>query len=164
MGVYRRGKNWYIDLYAQGQRVRQKIGSNKRLAEKILNKVKTEVIENRYLDIKKRPKVKFETLVEQYLQYAKVNKRSWDRDGFSLKHLLKSFAGKCLYEINPYLIENCKAQRREIVSPATVNRELACLKHMLNKAVEWEMVELSPVRKVRLFSENNKRVRYLTEE
>jgi integrase len=164
MGVYRRGKNWYIDFYAQGRRVREKVGPNKKLAEKVLSKVKTEVTENRYLDIRRKPKVKFDTLVQQYLQYAKANKRSWNRDEFSLKSLAQSFSGKYLYEINPFLIENYKTERRRFVSPATVNRELACLKHMLTKAVEWEMMEANPAKKVRLFVENNKRMRYLTEE
>jgi integrase len=164
MGVYRRGKNWYIDFYTQGRRVREKVGPNKKLTEKVLNKVKTEVIENRYLDIRRKPKVKFDTLVEQYLQYAKANKRSWNRDEFSLKSLAQSFSGKYLYEINPYLIESYKTERRRLVSPATVNRELACLKHILTKAVEWEMIQANPAKKVRLFVENNKRIRYLTEE
>ena len=43
---------------------------------------------------------------------------------------------------------------------------MAALKHMLNKAVEWGMLEVSPFRKgSRLtFRENNQRHRYLTEE
>jgi integrase len=43
---------------------------------------------------------------------------------------------------------------------------MAALKHMLNKAVEWGLLEVSPFRKgARLtFRENNQRHRYLTEE
>lgn len=164
MGVYRRGKNWHIDFYAYGRRVRQKIGPNKKLAEKILLKLKTAVIENKYLDIKKKAKVKFETQVGQYLIYAKANKRSWDRDQKSLKNLSRCFAGKYLYEITSYDIENYKMERSKVVSPATVNRELACLKHMLNKAVEWQMLEVNPAKNVKLLRENNQRLRYLTRQ
>ena len=164
MGLYKRGENWHIDFYANGRRVRQKIGRSRKLAEKILHKVKTEVVENRYLDIRKKAKVKFETLVEQYLQYAKVNKRSWDRDQRSLKCLSRDFGGKYLYEITTYDIENYKMIRSKTLFPASVNRELACLKHMLNKAVEWEMLEVNPAKKVRLLRENNQRIRYLTQE
>ena len=32
-------------------------------------------------------------------------------------------------------------------SDARVNREMAVLKHMLNKAVEWEMLEVSPFKR-----------------
>ncbi len=164
MGVFKRGKNWHIDFYANGRRIRQKIGPSKKLAERVLHKLKTEVVENKYLDVRKKKKVKFETLAEQYIRYAKVNKRSWDRDEISLKSMLRSFSGKYIYEINPQLIEEYKADRTKVVASATVNRELACLKHMLNKAVEWEMIETNPAKKVRLLTENNKRLRYLTEE
>ncbi len=53
----------------------------------------------------------------------------------------------------------------KIRTDATVNREMSALKHMLNKAVEWGMLEVSPFRKgSRLsFRENNQRQRYLME-
>jgi integrase len=164
MGVYKREENWYIDFYACGRRIRQKVGPSKKLAEKILHKVKTTVVENKYLDIRKKAKVKFETLVTQYLDYAKANKRSWDRDQRSLKCLSRCFGGKYVYEITAHDIENYKIERNKTLSPASVNRELACLKHMLNKAVEWEMLETNPAKKVRLLRENNQRLRYLTQE
>ena len=164
MGVYKREENWYIDFYACGRRIRQKVGPSKKLAEQILNKVKTAVIENKYLDIRKKPKVNFETLVEQYLGYAKTNKRSWDRDRRSLKCLSRCFGGKYIYEITAHQIENYKMERSKTLSPASVNRELACLKHMLNKAVEWDMLETNPAKKVKLLRENNQRLRYLTQE
>lgn len=49
---------------------------------------------------------------------------------------------------------------------STVNREMACLHHVFAKAVEWEMIEQSPFdrgKSLRL-KENNKRLRYLSEE
>jgi integrase len=164
VGLYRQGTNWYIDFYANGRRVRQKIGPSKKLAESVLNKQKTAVVERRYLDIRKKSKVKFETLVEIYLNYAKANKRSWDRDRRSLKCLSTCFGGKYIYEISPYQIENYKIERLKALSPASVNRELACLKHMFNKAIEWGILETNPARRVRLLRENNQRLRYLTEE
>lgn len=51
--------------------------------------------------------------------------------------------------------------------PATINRLLATLKHMFTKAVEWDMVSdtaLKHVRRVKLLQENNRRLRYLTQE
>jgi integrase len=50
-------------------------------------------------------------------------------------------------------------------SVARVNRELALLRHMLNKAVSWGWLELNPFTKGRLFvQEKNERTRYLTKE
>jgi hypothetical protein len=45
-----------------------------------------------------------------------------------------------------------------------VNRELALLKHMLNKAVEWGYVKSNPARPVRLLKEPPGRLRYLEAE
>ncbi|MFH0732913.1 MAG: site-specific integrase, partial [Candidatus Omnitrophota bacterium] len=50
------------------------------------------------------------------------------------------------------------------ISPATVNRELACLKCMLNKAVLWGKLSANPATKVRLLKENNARLRFLSKE
>jgi integrase len=164
VGVFKKNRNWYIDFYLDGRRLRQKVGPNKKLAENALYKIKAQIAENKYLDVRKQRKIKFERLAEHYISYAKANKRSWNRDEVSLKSLLPVFGARHLYEIKPYLIEKYKIERRKSVSPATVNRELACLKHMLTKAVEWELLEENPAKKVRLLTENNKRLRYLTEE
>ena len=60
------------------------------------------------------------------------------RDECSLKHLSKTFDGKLLSEINPLLIEKYKKTRKEEgAEPATINRELGCLRHMFNMAITW---------------------------
>ena len=45
--------------------------------------------------------------------------------------------------------------------PATINRELATLSHLINKAVEWGWIE-RPSAKVRKLKEDNARIVYLT--
>ena len=47
--------------------------------------------------------------------------------------------------------------------PATINRELATLSHLLNKAIEWGWIEASSA-KVRKLKEDNGRIVYLTPE
>ena len=49
---------------------------------------------------------------------------------------------------------------------ASVNREMSCLRHILNKAVEWDLMEINPFSKGRSlsFKENNERLRFLSEE
>ncbi|MCX5657771.1 MAG: site-specific integrase, partial [Candidatus Omnitrophica bacterium] len=66
--------------------------------------------------------------------------------------------------ITPMLVEQYKTERIKQVSPATNNREVACLKCILNKAVEWGKLKDNPIKKVKLFRENNKRLRYLEKE
>jgi len=59
------------------------------------------------------------------------------------------------------MIEKYKAKRLKTVSPATVNRELACLKHMYNKAIEWSYLKNSPAKGIKLLKEPPGRLRYL---
>lgn len=62
------------------------------------------------------------------------------------------------------MIEKYKAERLAEVSPATVNRELANLKNMYTKAIEWGYVKSNPVKKVKFLKEPPGRLRYLKAE
>ena len=91
------------------------------------------------------------------------------RDECSLKHLSKTFDGKMLSEINPILIERYKKTRREEgAEPATINRELGCLRHMFNMAIAWGKAQNYPFgfgkNKVKFLKEPKEKERILTEE
>ena len=58
-------------------------------------------------------------------------------------------------------IDQFKAERSKSIAPATVNRELATLKTILNKAVAWKNLRESPARNVKFLREPNGRLRYL---
>jgi integrase len=103
----------------------------------------------------------FKEVAEEYLAISKATKRSWRRDTALLNNLKAAFGSKTLAGIGVKDVEQYKAARAEKRSPATVNRELACLKHLFNKAIHWGYARENPVRKVRLFKENNQRTRYL---
>lgn len=168
MGKYFKNGNWWIDYYyASGRRRREKIGSSKALADTVLQKRKVEIAENKHLDIRKEAKIKFEDFADEYLQlHSKVNNKAWET--FDLKHIIilkRFFAGKCLHEINSRLIEQFKAHRAETVMPATINRSLAVLKSMYNKSIAWKRFSgPNPVREVKLYKENNQRLRFLEKE
>jgi integrase len=161
----KRNGKWYVDYRAYGKRYKECVGGNKKLAQDVLYKRMADVAEGKFLDKKKKSKVKFEDFAKDYIEiYSKHNKRSWEKDLTRLKSLNPFFAGKYLYMITSLQVEQYKAKRAKEVSPATVNRELACLKHIFTKAIEWGKVEKNPVKKVKLFRENNQRVRYLEKE
>ncbi|MFH0732203.1 MAG: site-specific integrase [Candidatus Omnitrophota bacterium] len=166
MGKYKKGDDWYIDYYAYGKRKREKIGPSKALAENVLHKRKIEIAENKYLDIRKEQKIKFEDFTIEYFNlHCKPNNKScMGFDRHNINALKKFFSGKHLYEITPLSVEKFKAERAQEVSAATVNRNLACLKSMFNRAIEWGKAKENPVKKVKLFRENNKRLRYLEKE
>ena len=137
MSVYKKDNTWYIDYYVNGRRKRESIGPSKELAKKVLQKRKVQIAENKYLDVKRNERIPFSEMTKLYLEaYSKPNKRSWDRDELSIKHLNSFFSNKYLHEIGPLNIEKYKVERKRQVSPSTVNRELACLKHMYVKAIE----------------------------
>lgn len=45
-----------------------------------------------------------------------------------------------------------------------MDRELACLKHMFTKAIEWGMVKENPAKSVKLFRKTRQRDRFLSQE
>lgn len=163
MGVMRRSKNkWYIDYRANGKRYRECVGPNKTLAKQVLSKRILEIAEGKFLDKKKVSSTTFEELSHDYIElYSKNNKRSWEKDLTRLKPLKRFFGGKYLHKITPLMVEQYKSSRIKEVSPATVNRELACIKNMFTKALEWGKCDTNPAKPIKLFKEDNHRLRYL---
>jgi integrase len=61
-------------------------------------------------------------------------------------------------------VEQYKLMRCEKAKPATVNREVALLKHMFNLAIQWEYTLDNPTRGVKLLREDNIVERILSPE
>jgi len=89
MGLYKRGKIWYIDYYVNERRIRERVGPNERMAETALNKREVQVAENRFLDVsEKRKRILFREMAKTYLKtYSEPNKKSARRDRISGNHL-----------------------------------------------------------------------------
>jgi integrase len=179
MGVFKKQGVYWIDYYVSGYRKRERIGPDKRLAETVLRKRKVEIAEGKYLDRQRPVTTTFDQLAEAYFAYTvhQQRKRSWPRDRTSIRALSPYFGGKRLTEITPALIEQYRARRRNTVSrkgepmtPASINRELACLKRMFNVARKGLIVLKggvptdNPVSSVSLARENNTRDRVLSRE
>jgi len=157
---------WYIDFTFNRKRIRRFGGYTKEQARNRLAKMRLEKLDEQ-LGFKKpeREDISFEQFSKDFIDlYSKQNKKSWGRDETSLKNLKPFFKGKMLRDVGPELVERYKAKRKTEVSPATVNREIAFLKTMFNKAVEWGRLELSPLKNVKKFKEDNGRERILTNE
>ena len=172
MGVFIKRGDYWIDYYAGGCRRREKVGSSKTLAEKALMKRRIQVAEGKFLDIKKETKIRFKDFADIYLRDYARNKKSCDTtDTHYLKRLIPFFGDKCLHEITPQMVQRYRAERRrqknykgKLPSPAYINRELACLKCMFSRAIEWEHANANPVKKVKFEKENNERVRFLEKD
>lgn len=172
MGVYPKGKDWYIDYYVNGRRKREKVGPSKKLAETVLQKRKVQIAEGKFLDIRRCERIRIEDFAETFINlHSKPNKKSWKSDEYNLKVILSFFKGRYLYDITAQDIEKYKSERangiirkNKKVSPATVNRELATLKTMFSKAVTWGKLKDSPAKSVQFLREPEGRVRYLEKE
>ena len=166
MGVYQKNGNWFIDYSVNGKRHRKRIGPDKKLAETVLKKIRVEIAENKYLDVKKEQKVRFEDFADEYLNcHSKVNNRSWKNAELSNINRLKLlFTGKYLHEITPQMVEQMKARVVQEVSPATTNRVLTQLKSIFNKAILWDKFDgKNPVKTIKFYKEQP-RLRFLEKE
>jgi hypothetical protein len=130
------GYNYYIHYYDQNHRKHKEIiGRDYRFAKKVLEQRKGEIVQNKFSGVLPNKKILFENFTKDYMEWAKANKKSWGRDEQLIANLMTHFKGKSLIEITPLLVEKYKADRIQKVKPATVNRELSCLRSMFNKAV-----------------------------
>jgi len=115
----------------------------------------------------------FKALAEAYLVWPDIKRQacySW-KDQTVKSRLLSRFADKIIQAFTPGMIEDYREQRRTepgyqgtTVKVATINRDLALLKHIFSFAMREGWLERNPVRLVKFEKENNARDRVLTTE
>jgi integrase len=108
---------------------------------------------------------------EEYPPWSKINKRSWKSDVGHVDVLIREFGEMDLDEITPIQIERFKRERQATITrrgkdraPASVNRELEVLSRIFTLAIEQDVVEVNPCRKVKKLLMDNVRTRYLSVE
>jgi hypothetical protein len=160
MGLFKRNKTLWMDFMYQGTRVRRSTGtSDKRLAEAILGKVKSQIVEGKYFDKAEEQNHTFGEMMERYLAERSILKASKSRirDGSALKHLLPIFGQVLLAQVTPKSLAAYKVQRRvEGAAAATINKELQLVRHAFNVSMrEWEWCRSNPMHKVSLEAAHN---------
>ncbi len=166
------GRVYWIDYLVGGYRKRERIGPNKGAAEQRLRVVLSDRTEGRYIRKSPDSKTTFKELAKWYLDLPEVKaKRSYNRDQRSVKLLLPFLGERLLKDITPALVESYKQKRLSeanykgtTTKPATVNREMACLKTIFSKGVKNGKAERNPTQGVKLLKENNIRDRVLSSE
>lgn len=155
MGLYKRDAVWWMSFSHQGKQVRRSTETeDKKLAQRIFDKLKGEIAEGKWFEKLPGEDYTFEVLMVKYMkEYSAVHKKpsSHIRDKSLNDHLQKSFGQYYLPEINARMIAEYKTKRRnEGACSRTVNYELALMSHAFNLAIrEWELVEINPVSKVK---------------
>lgn len=174
--INKRGITWQIDYYdPQGKRV-MKCFPRRADAAAYLGKVLAAKKEGRYhdvFDVKKETLTTFNELADRYAENFKTQKSFAGFKSHVIRELREAFGDRWLFQITYFDLESWRNQRRGALTKAgkpradaSVNRDLAILGHMLNKATEWGLLETSPFKKgkrLRL-KENNHRLTFLKEE
>jgi integrase len=169
-GIYKRGNVFWI-RYAgiDGRMVYESSGSDKfRTAEALLIQRKQSIKEGKQPEIKRIGSHTFKELAEKYIPWMEGRHRSADSKKYRINIILSHFGSLPLRSFNTLSVEQYQTNLiNRVLKPATVNKHISILKAMIKKAVDWNMVEeetLKRVRRVKLLTENNKRLRYLSKE
>ncbi len=171
--VGKQGAVYGISYRTGGKKHREITGPLLGEAQEKLAEKKALIKKGTVLSASEKRKITFEKLKEKYCELQK-GERSFET---SKKHFVNAvsdyFKDKRLFQITPLDIEQFKKLRKETPargketrSDVSVNRELEVLRHMLNKAIEWDMLDTNPFARFKypiLFEERNDRVRFLEE-
>ena len=168
-GLFRRpgSPHWWI-RYADrhGHIRRESTGSlEEKLAKAVLEKRRTQVAENRQLDVKKVPNTTFYELCDEYWQTRGKHARM--KGLASMIQAWKAGIGNVpLKELTSQKIEKYLNDRmeKEGLSPATRNRHLTMLRAMFNKAIQWELMAENPTSGIERMTETGARTRFLNQE
>jgi integrase len=168
-GIYKRGGVYWIRFAGlDGTIIRESSRSSKfKDAEVLLIKRRQLIKEGKEPEIKKISNHSFRELATEYLKWTERQRGSKQKVNV-VKQLVKVFGQYPLRYFGSRMLEQYQTERTQAGNKsATVNRHLATIKHMFNKAVEWDWVEeevLKRVRRVKLLEENNRRLRFLSFE
>lgn len=114
------------------------------------------IAKGEYLGIYADKKLTFRQFSPKHLAYAQANKRptSYGRDRVTIEHrLTPPFGERYLFHLTAAEVKRYKQSRLAVVKPSTVNKELNCLKAMLNKAVSWGYLKEHPLKGVKRLKE-----------
>jgi len=167
----KRGVVYLLDYRVNGYRRVESLGRiTKREADLIMAQRQKEIAEGRFPIIKDYKRVLFFDTCDEFLEWSRAHKRSYIRDEGLVKNLKSYFGNIPLYQITRRKAEEYQAwrinQRKKDgkpISPATVNREIAMLKRIINKAMEWGKASKNPISKIKMFPEERK-LRFLSQQ
>ncbi len=163
----RKGRpGWYLDLSVHGRRIRRKAGRTREEAERELARMILEsgsVLTNTEWD----PNL----TVSQFAQYdylpameATNAIRTVERKRLVLWTFVEMVGDPRLTDVSRRMIERFRVRRLQFVSARTVNHDVRVISHMLNKAVEWDLLARNPLAGMRQLPENRAAPRWLTTE
>ncbi len=165
-GLYKRGNQWwmtYRDAIGR-QRFESCKTANKKEAEQRLIDRRKEAQEGLAPAAPIKP-LALEALQARYLSFV-GHQRGVATKYYHFAHFRRVWGNPPIHSLTVEVLDQYRALRRgEQVGPATINREMATLKHALSKAVDWKLLrktareELTAIKK---YQEPDGRLRYLS--
>ncbi len=166
-------KNYWIEFYDEiGKRRRERIGPSRAAAEQRLRMVLKLRTEGRHIDRDLSVRITLGELCRWYSSLPEVcAKASYVRDMCSIKNLLRILGENTkIRDLTTGRVEGYRQYRLSEQSPrrlgmqttpSTVNKEVICLKTILNRAVRHERLDVNPIRDMKKLTENNTRTQIL---
>jgi len=163
-GLYKRGNVFWMTYKVDGILYRYSTGkTTQKEAEYVLSCRRKEIEEGRLPEFNKG-KCKFAQLAKEYDTTWAKQQKGYGSKKYIIRQLVEEFGNLNVKDLDTMIVERYQSKYLRTRKPATANRMLACLKHMLTKAVDWNMANeetLKRVRKVKFLKENNIRLRFL---
>jgi integrase len=168
-GIYQRGRTWWLDFTHEGKRHVARLGKgiNRTVAGEIAAVKRAAILKGEAGIGRKRKDLDFDKAAEEFLAMARAEKRPRTARRYAecLAQLKRSFGGKRLSEIHPFLLERHKRMRLEEGARVAPNRELQVLRNLYNRCIDWKKYEGdNPVRQVKRLKESRGRERFLEVE
>jgi integrase len=166
-------KNYWIEFYLNGKRTRQRIGRSKLAAENRLREVQTAKAEGRHINKNKNDAITLGQLRDWYLDLSEIKqKRSYKDIRLCLNNCVNRIGNMKASQLKTLNLEKYRQSRLSEISvrkgrpvqPSTINRDVANFRAMLNKAVDYSLIESNPLGQIKQLEENNVRERILNHE
>jgi integrase len=191
MALYKRGGTWWMNFWFDGHHVQRSTRcKSKRDADTVEKAYYTQLAKGEVGIEPKRKAPNFGDAITDFLAWSKVEHaakpNTYIRYKTSTEPLKRFFGDTRLDRFSSYEVEKHKVWRSKqtcrprgkkaknpdkttkaktkskLLAPATVNRELACLKKIINRLVRQDILTTNPVSKVKFFNEDNLQTRSLS--
>jgi integrase len=167
--MFKRSGIWWTCIRHQGRKIQKSLGTaNKLSAQKIDNKIRTQINEGSYFERLDGHNKTFKDMMDKFMKEhaPKVSINTQSSYTVSLKHLIPYFGETNLTSISPKMISRYKVLRKdEGAAPGSINKELAMLSKAFSLAFkEWEWLKDNPVSRVQREKLDNEIDRWLTDD
>jgi integrase len=175
MSLFKRGKVYWYHFIFNGQHIQRSTKLRNARDARLIEAAFRTALAKGEVGITERKKIPaFKSALAAFLSWSELEHQAHPathrRYEVSAVALRKHFVDTPLDRISPEEVERYKKTRsaqisprtKRTVKPATVNRELACLKAIFNHVLKGDVPLRNPVSKIKFYEENNEQTRVVS--